>query len=95
MSTLPSPELSYPPAAAAALECASYLVEGDERDDMLRTLRDNYNVEGNDLDGWTALVRTWFKATSHIYCAAFIAQAESEAEIDQEVEAIARELAGE
>ena len=95
MSNLPNPELSYPPAAAAAQECASYLLEGDERDDMLQSMRDNYNIEDNSLEGWTTVVRDWFRATSHIYCAAFIAQAQAEDEIEAEVEAIARELASE
>lgn len=92
MSILPNPELSYPPAAAAALECASFLLQGsDERDDLLERLLENTSADS--VEGWASVVRSWFQGTSHIYCAAFIAQAESEAEIDREVEAIASELA--
>lgn len=86
--------LSYPSPAAAARECANYLVNSGERDDMIQSLRDNYRCDDdNSLECWIIVVRDWFRSTSHVYCAAFIAQAESEAEIEQEVEAIARELA--
>jgi hypothetical protein len=82
----------YPPATDAAQECASYLLDGpSERNDLLDRLRENY--ECADSETWSAVVRTWFQGTSHIYCAAFIARAETEAEIDAEIEAIARELA--
>ncbi len=85
-------DFRYRPAADAAQECVSYLLDGpSERNDLLDRLRENY--ECADSEAWSAVARTWFQGTSHIYCAAFIAKAETEAEIDAEIEAIARELA--
>ena len=88
---LQSPELNYPSAAEAALECASYMLESsDERSDLIENLQSNYVCDS--LAAWESVIRDYFRATSHIYCAAFIACAESEAEIDAEIRALATEL---
>lgn len=82
--------MTFPTAEAAAKECASYLNDQDEREDLIERLQDNY--EADTVAAWAGFIKDWFVGTCHIYCAAFIACAENDDEIMAEIDSLAETL---